>query len=114
MLSELLDELPQAFFKELSGGVVVSESAKLAPEARANDLYTLGTYSSGRLGRQVTIYYGSFKLLFSNFGADKIKERLRATVRHELRHHMEFLAGMHGADSLEAEDKRQMREYLNL
>ena len=29
IVSELLDELPEAFFRELSGGVVVSEAASI-------------------------------------------------------------------------------------
>ncbi|MBR0373858.1 MAG: peptidoglycan editing factor PgeF [Mogibacterium sp.] len=113
IVAELLDELPRAFFKELSGGVIVSEAVNLSPQARANDLYTLGTYSVGPLGRQVTIFYGSCQRAFRHLGRAALKDRVRGIVRHEFRHHMEFLAGMHGADSLEAADKRAMREYLN-
>ena len=43
-VSELLDELPEAFFRELSGGVIVSESYEIPDYACGNDLYTLGKY----------------------------------------------------------------------
>ena len=41
IISELLDELPEAFFQKLSGGVIVSEAAVIPYYARGNDLYTL-------------------------------------------------------------------------
>ena len=111
IVSELLDELPREFFKDLSGGVIVSETAKVSPDARANGLYALGTYTVGPSGRQIAIYYGSFKLLYGRLSGGNLKKIVRETVRHEFRHHLEFLAGMHGADSLEAEDKRRLDEY---
>ena len=41
-----------------------------------------------------------------------LKDRLRDVVRHEFRHHMENLGGVYGRDSLEYEDKVQLRQYL--
>lgn len=112
-VADLLDELPAPFFHELSGGVIVQEGEKRSPYARGDDLYILGEYSVGSHGRQVILYYGSFRRLFPHLEGDALKDRLRETVRHEFRHHMEFLAGMHGSESLEAEDERQMRAYLD-
>ena len=40
------------------------------------------------------------------------REILRGILRHEFRHHLEYLAGIHGSDSLEAEDERKKQEYL--
>ena len=46
--------------------------------------------------------------------ADKneAREILRGVLRHEFRHHLEFLGGIHNASSLEAEDEREKRAYL--
>jgi GNAT superfamily N-acetyltransferase/predicted Zn-dependent protease with MMP-like domain len=113
MVSETLDELPDGMFKDLSGGVIVDERAPVPDYAAGNDISTLGLYTAGPHGRQIIIYYGSFAKSFAHLSHDALLERIRETVRHEFRHHMEFLAGMHGRDTLEAEDKRQMKEYLN-
>lgn len=108
-----LDELPEAFFKELSGGVLVSEQAPVPEYARRNDLLTLGHYKVGSFGRQVVIYYGSFVRMFPYASNEELLQRIRGVVRHEFRHHMEFLSGIHNSKSLEAEDLRQMRAYLD-
>ena len=112
LLTEVCDELPDDFFRELHSGVVLSEDVKISPHAKANDLIILGEYHRSRYGNQVVIYYGSFARMFSLMEKDELKEKLREVVRHEFRHHMENLSGMHGRDSLEYEDKEQLRAYL--
>ncbi len=72
----------------------------------------MGEYHRSRYGNQITIYYGSFRRNFPNADRAFIKDRLREVVRHEFRHHMENLGGMHGVDSLEHEDKVNLRTYL--
>lgn len=109
---EVLDELPEEFFKELSGGVIVQEWAKPGDYALGDDLYILGEYTVGGHGRQVLLYYGSFEKLFPYLEGEALKARIRETVRHEFRHHMEFLAGIHNSKSLEAEDERQRLAYM--
>ena len=44
IISELLDELPEEFFRDLSGGVIVSEALVIPDYAHGNDLYTMGLY----------------------------------------------------------------------
>ena len=112
LLTELCDELPDEFFRELHAGVALSEDIKISPHARSNDLIILGEYKNSRYGNQITIYYGSFAKLFPLADRETIKVRLREVVRHEFRHHMENLSGMHGRDSLEYEDKVSLRKYL--
>ena len=112
LLTEVCDELPDEFFKELHQGVILSEDLKVSPHAKNNDLFIMGEYRRAYYGNQVTIYYGSFERMFPNADEDEIKERLREVVRHEFRHHMENLSGMYGADSLEREDQKQLRQYL--
>ena len=40
------------------------------------------------------------------------KTILRGVIRHEFRHHLEFLSGIHDETSLEAQDKKEKRAYL--
>ena len=112
ILSDLIDELPQAFFRELSGGIIVSDQAPQSEYSMNNDLYIFGQYRVNSLGRQVVIYRGSFEKFYSHYTEEELKNRLREVLRHEFRHHMEFLSGIHNSNSLEAEDRRQIQEYL--
>ena len=112
IVSELLDELPEAFFKDLSGGVVVSEALVIPDYAQGNDLYTMGLYKVLPGIRQIVLYKGSFDRAYPNADAAEAKNILRGILRHEFRHHMEFLGGVHDATSLEAEDARQKDAYL--
>ena len=112
IVSELLDELPEEFFQKLSGGVVVSEAAELPAYARGNDLYTLGKYVISSGIRQIVMYKGSFDRAYPTADAAKAKEILRGVLRHEFRHHLEFLSGIRNSSSLEAADERQKQAYL--
>ena len=112
IVSELLDELPEEFFRELTGGVIVSEAMVIPDYARENDLYTLGIYQVFSGVRQIVLYKGSFDRAHPRAGAAEARELLRGILRHEFRHHLEFLSGIHGASSLEAEDEREKRAYL--
>ena len=44
IISDLMDELPEGFFRKLTGGVIMSEALAIPDYARGNDLYTLGQY----------------------------------------------------------------------
>ena len=112
LLEEVCDELPDDFFKDLHNGVILSEEVKISPHAKANDLIIMGEYTRSRYGNQITIYYGSFARACSCMDREALKERLRGVVRHEFRHHMENLGGMYGHDSLEYEDKVELKNYL--
>ena len=112
ILSDLIDELPHAFFKELSGGIIVSDDSPQSEYSIKSDLFILGQYRVSSLGRQVIIYRGSFEKNFSHLSQQALKDKMREVLRHELRHHMEFLSGIHNSKSLEAEDRRQIQEYL--
>lgn len=112
MLAEMLDELPEPFFEELHGGVIVSPRCKENPHSRGGDLYILGEYHrSHAMGNQIVIYYGSFMRLYGKAAGQTFERELRAVLRHEFRHHMENRAGERG---LEIEDERQLREYLEM
>ena len=110
---ELMDELPDEFFRELSGGVIVSEAASVPGYAMGNDLYTMGVYQVYSGVRQITLFKGSFDRVYPNADAEQAKEILRGVLRHEIRHHLESLGGVRDASSLEAEDARKKQAYLD-
>ena len=112
IVSDLLDELPEQFFRELSGGVIVSEALVYPDYARDDDLYTMGQYRVFSGVRQIVIYKGSFDRVYSMAGADEARTVLRGVIRHEFRHHMEFISGINDETSLEAEDRREKQKYI--
>ena len=113
IITELLDELPEEFFRELSGGVIVSEASVIPDYAQGNDLYTMGQYQIYSGIRQIVMFRGSFNSAHPNVDLFEAKNLLRGILRHEFRHHLEFLAGIHNSSSLEAEDERMKWEYLS-
>ncbi len=113
IISELMDELPQEFYRELTGGVIVSEAFVIPDYSRGNDLYTLGMYQVSSGMRQIIMYKGSFDRVHPNAEPEEAKEILRGILRHEFRHHLESLGGVHNSSSLEAEDERQKQAYLS-
>ena len=112
MLDEVCAELPDDFFRDLHYGVQLSEEFKLSPYAENGDLVIMGEYNRSRQGNKITIYYGSFERMCGRMTEDQLRERLRGVVRHEFRHHLENLAGVYGADSLEHEDKEELKDIL--
>ena len=58
------------------------------------------------------MYKGSFDRVYPQADAEEARTILRGVLRHEFRHHLEFLSGIHDASSLEAEDEREKRAYL--
>ena len=113
IISELLDELPEEFFRDLSGGVIVSEEVVIPDYARENDLYTMGLYQVYSGVRQITMYKGSFDRAYPHADAAKAREILRGVLRHEFRHHLEYLGRIYNSSSLKAEDERNKQAYLS-
>ena len=113
IVSELMDELPGEFFRDLTGGVLVSDALVVPDYAQGNDLYTLGLYKVYSGVRQIIMYKGSFDRAYPEADATEAREILRGILRHEFRHHLEFLSGIHDSSSLEAEDERKKRAYLD-
>ena len=112
IVSELLDELPQEFFRELTGGVIVSTAAEVPDYARGNDLYIMGQYRRSSGIRQIVLYKGSFDRAYPQADAARAREILRGVLRHEFRHHLEYLGGVRNSKSLEAEGEREKQAYL--
>lgn len=109
ILEELAGELPAEFYKELNGGILLLPEKKISPEAKKNDLYTMGQYRySPSMGRYIVIYYGSFEALYGNLSSENLKQKLREVLRHEFTHHLEDLAGER---DLEKEDEAELERY---
>jgi predicted Zn-dependent protease with MMP-like domain len=110
LVADEMDELPQVFFLELNGGVMVEQYAKPHPMRRADDLYILGEYQrSGYLGRSIVLYYGSFMRMMPHASESQMRREIRRVLRHEFRHHLE---GLSGVRDLEVEDEEFLRNYL--
>ena len=112
IVSELLDELPEEFFRRLSGGVIVSEETARPDYAVGDDLYTMGQYQIYAGIRQIVLYKGSFDRAHPQADQAEARELLRGILRHEFRHHLEFLGNVHNSESLEAQDARDKQAYL--
>ena len=115
--SEIVEEelklLPDYVFEELNGGVIVDEKVNLHPDRLADDLYIMGTYSHSQImGKQIAIFYGSFAATMGDADEETIRLKIRDTLRHEFRHHMETRAGFFGDGTLIDEDKREMDRYF--
>lgn len=105
-------KMPQEFYNGLTGGIIVDEKEYVSENAIDNDLFVLGRYSTGLTGKWITLYYGSFMKIFSYLNEDQMREQINHTIRHEFRHHLENLAGIHGKDSLEEEDRKSYYDYI--
>lgn len=112
ILENIIEEAPEAFFRELNGGILLLPEASVAPEALENDLFTLGEYCEDALmGRYIILYYGSFAEVFREADAETVEEELRETLFHEFTHHLESLAGEFG---LERKDAEELAAYFRL
>ena len=115
IVEEEMALLPEYVFEELNGGVIVDERTCQHPDSQRNDLYILGTYTSGGVpGKQVTLYYGSFMATMPGGATEYIRAQIRETLRHEFLHHLETKAGMFGEGSLIEEDRERMIRYLSV
>ena len=112
IVSELMDELPEEFYRDLNGGVIVSEAVAIPDYARGNDLYAMGQYLIYSGMRQIVMFKGSFDRVYPLADGEEARNLLRGILRHEFRHHLESLGNVHNAESLEAEDKRKKEAYL--
>ena len=112
IISELMDELPEEFYKGLSGGVIVSEAMVIPDYARNNDLYTMGHYQVSSGIRQIVMFKGSFDLAYPQADAIEARGILRGILRHEFRHHRESMGHIRNSSSLEAQDEREKEAYL--
>ena len=111
LLDEISEELPEDFFKNLNGGILLLPERKLHKKSIGNSLYIMGEYhKDGSLGRYIAIYYGSFVHVFGAMPHEQLREELRKTLKHEFRHHLESMAG---DKSLQIKDAQDIEEYMD-
>lgn len=111
ILDGIADELPEEFYRQLNGGIILLPETKLHPQSvDPGNLYILGEYHNQRmgLGRYIAIYYGSFIKVHGSAGLQQQKEQLRKVLLHEFTHHIESLAGEY---ELEIKDAIAMEKY---
>lgn len=111
ILDDIAAELPEDFYRDLNGGIILSPEIKTHSESNEpNYLYILGEYHNEQrgLGRYIIIYYGSFIKLYPYLQPDQQRERLRKVLLHEFTHHLESLAGERG---LEIKDRIDLEKY---
>lgn len=109
-MEKISEELPEEFYNDLNGGILILPDTRVSPHSRANDLYIMGMYRrSASMGRFIEIYYGSFVKLFSHLPKEALIEQMREVLFHEFTHHIESLAGERG---LEIKDEKQIQTYL--
>ena len=111
ILDEIADEMPDDFYRELNGGIILLPETKTHPGN--NSIFIMGEYHNDRkgyggLGRYIAIYYGSFTRLYGHLDRESFKSELRRTLIHEFTHHVESLAGDR---SLEIKDAAGMQKY---
>ena len=104
LLDELAEEIPEELFDSLNGGILLLEDEVPDPEA-GEDVYIMGEYCWDEMGRYINLYYGSFAAVLAEEPREMWEEELRITLRHELTHHVEGLAGER---SLEYKDSAQL------
>ena len=113
VLEEAAAEIPPELMRDLNGGIVILQQIKYHPGALARDLYVMGEYrvQIPGLGRYIALYYGSFERVFgasAPIKSARLRNEIRKTLIHELRHHIESLSGV---KDLEYEDQRSLEHY---
>ena len=107
ILDQAVEAYPEELFQELNGGILLLEDTVADPEA-GEDIYIMGEYCWDEMGRYINLYYGSFVALLADEPREVWEEELRFTLRHELTHHVEGLAGER---SLEHKDSAQLEAF---
>jgi hypothetical protein len=109
---EIAEGLPDVFFDELNGGILLLPEVKLHPQSIPGDpLYVMGEYhNEWELGRYIVLYYGSFRKVHGEAPYEELREEIRKTIAHEFRHHWESLSGTR---DLEVEDEIELSQYLS-
>ena len=111
MLDGIAESLPDEFYTQLNGGIILMPQTKRDRRKGGEGLYILGEYyRGGNLGRYIAIYYGSFERVYGYLPKERLAEQLAATLKHEFRHHLESLAGERG---LEIEDEQFLADYMH-
>jgi hypothetical protein len=95
--NRFVESLPPRLLETLNGGIIIEPKAK-----REGDYLIMGEYlEDPGLGKLIILYFGSFWDSLGSAPEDKWDEEIQETILHELRHHVESLAGI---DDLSVEE----------
>jgi hypothetical protein len=101
MAGRMIDGIPDRFLKDLNGGFNITGECK-----KDGDYFIMGEYiNDDLLGAVIMLYYGSFVALLAGQGVAAWESELKETILHELRHHVEIMAGV---DYLSEEEKEEL------
>jgi len=99
--NQFVESLPPRLLEALNGGIIVEPKAKYD-----GDYLIMGEYlEAPGLGRLVILYYGSFRESLGDAPENEWNDEIEETILHELRHHVESLAGI---DDLSVEEMFEM------
>src|SRR5688572_15001466 len=100
LIAEMVADVPDQFMRDLQGVHVLPEAVR---EEEFEDVYRMGEYldpgpadflgGGEGLGRHVAIYHGSFAAIAEMDPDFDWEDEAWETLTHELRHHVESLAG---------------------
>lgn len=115
LVEQMVADIPPEFMEGLQGVHVLADERV---EEGYEDVVRMGEYldpgpadflgAGEGLGRHIAIYYGSFAALAQNDPEFDWEEEAWETLTHELRHHVESLAG---EDLLVQDDVDQARSF---
>ena len=101
LAGKLADELPPRLVRDLNGGISVLPGKK-----KDGKYFLMGEYIEDPvLGKVIFIHYGSFREILGDAPREEWEEELQETLVHELRHHVESLAGV---DDLSVEEEAEL------
>ncbi|MDD2422272.1 MAG: metallopeptidase family protein [Heliobacteriaceae bacterium] len=106
LADEMVQMIPEKFFRRFNGDI------RVLPEPCRDEqgFYILGEYFTDEfLGQWIAVYYGSFAACFRGEPPEVWKAELWTTLLHEIRHHLEDLAGI---DDLVREDMAELAAWL--
>ena len=102
-VGEALSTVPVELLERLNGGIIVE-----TPVKEEGGYLIMGEYiEDPGLGNIIIHYYGSFREAMGGAPLEEWKEEILETVTHELRHHIESLAGV---DDLSIEEEHLLQE----
>src|SRR5690625_154526 len=114
-VAEYADEIPPEFLRGLQAISALEDEYE---EPGFEDVYRLGECldigpeqflgSGGGIGRHVVLYWGSFRRIAAGDPDFDWEEEIWETLTHELRHHVESLAG---DGSLIEQDEIDARQF---
>lgn len=108
---DISEEIPDEFYANLTGGIVVNRACKVHPKSVGRELCIMGEYCvRSERWRYIVIYYGSFVQQYASCDDEYWVRRIREVLEHELKHHWESQAGFR---DLEEKDKVDLQSYLN-